>query len=137
MDVHRASNEKRERAASMSKSGSGVECQPNAAAPLLRDEKSRRDWIEHELDMCCQVPFVACLSKVIGVEVSHLALTSAEPSLQRSSRCEAHCSICADGCCLWPASHGYLQGKFCQLAMCHLRRAELYMHEVTKQSLNS
>lgn len=53
MDVHRASNEKRERAASLSKSATGVECQPNA--PLLRDEKSRRDWIEHELDMCCQV----------------------------------------------------------------------------------
>jgi hypothetical protein len=55
MDVHRASNEKRERAASLSKSATGVECQPNASAPLLRDEKSRRDWIEHELDMCCQV----------------------------------------------------------------------------------
>ena len=33
----------------------GVEAQPNNTAPLLRDEKSRRDWIEHELDMCCQV----------------------------------------------------------------------------------
>jgi len=55
MEVHRASNEKRERAASVVKSVGGVECQPNAAAPLLRDEKSRRDWIEHELDMCCQV----------------------------------------------------------------------------------
>ena len=55
MDVHRASNEKRERAASVSKSGNGVECQPNASAPLLRDDKGRRDWIEHELDMCCQV----------------------------------------------------------------------------------
>lgn len=55
MDVHRASSEKRERAAPVSKSVGGVECQPNAAAPLLRDEKSRREWIEHELDMCCQV----------------------------------------------------------------------------------
>ncbi|BDA42916.1 Kinesin-like protein KIN-4C [Coccomyxa sp. Obi] len=54
MDVHRTSNEKRERAASLSKSGTGVECQPNASAPLLRDDKGRRDWIEHELDMCCQ-----------------------------------------------------------------------------------
>ena len=33
----------------------GVEAQPNNTAPLLRDEKARRDWIEHEVDMCCQV----------------------------------------------------------------------------------
>lgn len=33
----------------------GIDAQPNNTAPLLRDEKSRREWIEHELDMCCQV----------------------------------------------------------------------------------
>ena len=32
-----------------------VECQPNNAAPLLRDEKARREWVEHELDMSGQV----------------------------------------------------------------------------------
>lgn len=31
-----------------------VECQPNQAAPLLRDEKSRREWVERELDICNQ-----------------------------------------------------------------------------------
>lgn len=30
-----------------------VDCQPNQWAPLLRDEKSRRDWVERELDACC------------------------------------------------------------------------------------
>jgi hypothetical protein len=29
------------------------ECQPNAMAPLLRDEKSRREWVEAELDAHC------------------------------------------------------------------------------------
>lgn len=33
----------------------GLDLQPNHMAPLLRDEKSRRDWIERELDICCQV----------------------------------------------------------------------------------
>ena len=33
----------------------GVEAQPNNTAPLLRDEKARREWVEHELDMSCQV----------------------------------------------------------------------------------
>lgn len=30
-----------------------VDCQPNQMAPLLRDEKSRREWVERELDACC------------------------------------------------------------------------------------
>jgi hypothetical protein len=54
LELHRTSGEKRERSASLFKP-SGVECQPNMSAPLLRDEKSRREWIEHELDMSCQV----------------------------------------------------------------------------------
>ncbi len=53
MDLHRVSGEKR--AAVAASKPAGVECQPNAAAPLLRDEKARREWVEHELDMCCQV----------------------------------------------------------------------------------
>lgn len=35
--------------------GNGIEAQPNNTAPLLRDEKARKEWIEYELDMCCQV----------------------------------------------------------------------------------
>ena len=52
-ELHRVSGEKR--AAVAANKPAGVECQPNAAAPLLRDEKARREWVEHELDMCCQV----------------------------------------------------------------------------------
>ena len=65
VEVQRASTERRERSGSVSSAaerrpsaaalGSGVEVQPNGGAPLLRDEKARRDWVEHELDMCCQV----------------------------------------------------------------------------------
>lgn len=29
------------------------ECQPNPMAPLLRDEKGRREWVEGELDAHC------------------------------------------------------------------------------------
>ncbi|GMH44881.1 hypothetical protein BSKO_12838 [Bryopsis sp. KO-2023] len=36
------------------KTGNTVECQPNQGAPLLRDEKSRREWLERELDVCNQ-----------------------------------------------------------------------------------
>lgn len=53
MELHRVSGEKRSAVAASRPAG--VECQPNAAAPLLRDEKARREWVEHELDMCCQV----------------------------------------------------------------------------------
>lgn len=52
-ELHRVSGEKR--AAAAASKSAGVECQPNAAAPLLRDERARREWVEHELDMCCQV----------------------------------------------------------------------------------
>ena len=59
MEVHRASGAQRERSASMSaaaRAGTpGVEAVPNSGAPLLRDERARREWLEHELDMCCQV----------------------------------------------------------------------------------
>jgi hypothetical protein len=30
-----------------------AECQPNPNAPLLRDERTRRDWVEGELDAYC------------------------------------------------------------------------------------
>ena len=59
VEVHRASGAQRERSASMSaaaRAGTpGVEAVPNSGAPLLRDERARREWLEHELDMCCQV----------------------------------------------------------------------------------
>jgi kinesin family protein 4/21/27 len=29
-----------------------LELQPNAAAPLLRTEKARREWVEQELELC-------------------------------------------------------------------------------------
>lgn len=54
MELHRVSGDKRAATAATVKP-SGVECQPNAGAPLLRDEKGRREWLENELDMCCQV----------------------------------------------------------------------------------
>ncbi len=54
LEVHRGTTEKRERSGSLS-TANLVECQPNNAAPLLRDEKGRREWIEHELDLSCQV----------------------------------------------------------------------------------
>ena len=55
-ELNRAGAEKRERAAA-ARSGaqSSIEVQPNNLAPLLRDEKARRDWVEQELDICCQV----------------------------------------------------------------------------------
>ena len=34
---------------------SGPECQPNADAPLLRDEGARRKWVDEELFRCCEV----------------------------------------------------------------------------------
>lgn len=39
-----------------------VECQPNQHAPLLRDEKARKSWVERELDACCAVR--SCLDDV-------------------------------------------------------------------------
>lgn len=32
-----------------------VEVQPNAQAPLLRNERGRREWLEKELDLCNMV----------------------------------------------------------------------------------
>lgn len=45
-------------------SSNAIEAQPNSAAPLLRDEKARREWIEHELDLCCQVGHLEMSCKV-------------------------------------------------------------------------
>lgn len=59
LEVHRGANEKRERTGSIFNTNL-VECQPNSGAPLLRDEKGRRDWIEHELDLSCQVGYLFC-----------------------------------------------------------------------------
>lgn len=64
--MHRGANEKRERTGSIFNANL-VECQPNSAAPLLRDEKGRREWIEHELDMSCQVAaYVAVCFDISG-----------------------------------------------------------------------
>lgn len=32
--------------------GAEMELQPNAAAPLLRNSKARREWIEQEMELC-------------------------------------------------------------------------------------
>ncbi|KAK9792731.1 hypothetical protein WJX73_010908 [Symbiochloris irregularis] len=52
-EIHRGAAEKRERVAAV-RALQGIEVQPNNAAPLLRDEKARREWVEQELDMACQ-----------------------------------------------------------------------------------
>ena len=35
--------------------GVAVECQPNLHAPLLKDEKGRREWLEREINICNRV----------------------------------------------------------------------------------
>ena len=55
LEVHRNRDDKQAKAQAAARSSNAVECQPNIAAPLLRDEKARRDWVERELDICCQV----------------------------------------------------------------------------------
>lgn len=60
IEVHKQTAEARGRGASglpPASSAPKLDCQPNASAPLLRDEKSRKDWIDRELDICNQVPF--------------------------------------------------------------------------------
>lgn len=59
--MHQKAGELRSQRPAPSKA-SGVEAQPNNTAPLLRDERARRDWVEHELDFCCQVrhPLLTC-----------------------------------------------------------------------------
>lgn len=32
--------------------GGDLELQPNASAPLLRNSKARREWIEQEMELC-------------------------------------------------------------------------------------
>lgn len=55
IDLHKGREDKQAKAQAAAKACSLVECQPNTGAPLLRDEKARRDWVERELDICCQV----------------------------------------------------------------------------------
>ncbi len=65
--MHRGREDSKAKAQATAKANSLVECQPNTGAPLLRDEKARRDWVERELDICCQV--TPCLT-VVGQAVS-------------------------------------------------------------------
>jgi len=55
VEVHQRAGDTRSQRPLQPKSN-GAEAQPNNSAPLLRDEKSRQQWVENELDMCCQVP---------------------------------------------------------------------------------
>lgn len=55
IEVHRGREDKQAKAQATARANNLVECQPNTGAPLLRDEKARRDWVERELDICCQV----------------------------------------------------------------------------------
>ncbi len=52
-----------------------VECQPHPAAPLLRDERGRREWVERELEACCQAFDLQKVLEVRGdwVEIRLLA----------------------------------------------------------------
>lgn len=79
IEVHRGREDSKARAQATAKAASLVECQPNTGAPLLRDEKARRDWVERELDICCQVSPVqsaSCNTLSRGVCVLiHVALS--------------------------------------------------------------
>lgn len=55
IEVHKGREDKQAKAQATARANNLVECQPNTGAPLLRDEKARRDWVERELDICCQV----------------------------------------------------------------------------------
>ena len=55
IDLHRQRDDAKSKAQAAAKQATPVECQPSASAPLLRDEKARRDWVERELEFCCQV----------------------------------------------------------------------------------
>ena len=73
IEVHRGREDTKAKAQATAKANSLVECQPNTGAPLLRDEKARRDWVERELDICCQVkPPFYCLTLGRGVAKSCL-----------------------------------------------------------------
>lgn len=60
IDLHRQRDEAKSKAQVAAKQATPVECQPSASAPLLRDEKARRDWVERELEFCCQVWALGC-----------------------------------------------------------------------------
>lgn len=47
--TNKAQNDARRRAGAQA---GAVECQPNLHAPLLKDDKSRREWLEREINMC-------------------------------------------------------------------------------------
>ena len=48
----KAQNDARKRAGAQT---GAVECQPNPHAPLLKDDKSRREWLEREINICNRV----------------------------------------------------------------------------------
>ena len=73
LDLHKNREDKQIRAQSAAKANSAVECQPNTTAPLLRDEKARRDWVERELDICCQV-------RADSVNVARNIMSSTDPA---------------------------------------------------------
>ena len=75
IDLHRQRDDAKSKAQAAAKQANPVECQPSASAPLLRDEKARRDWVERELEFCCQVwPLscrelqLCCLERAVFVE---------------------------------------------------------------------
>ena len=100
-ELHRVSGEKR--AAVAANKPAGVECQPNAAAPLLRDEKARREWVEHELDMCCQVSTHKPCTRRGAAAGEGPLLPILMPSNAKSSTLLARsctcCCWCRDTCC--------------------------------------
>lgn len=69
-----------------------AECQPNPNAPLLRDERTRRDWVEGELDAYCSsfelqarcccataattmlLPTCCCCCLLLGEQLVHCTL---------------------------------------------------------------
>ena len=48
VEVHQRANDLRAQRPAASARSISVEAQPNNTAPLLRDDKARREWIEHE-----------------------------------------------------------------------------------------
>ncbi|KAK9835062.1 hypothetical protein WJX81_008045 [Elliptochloris bilobata] len=110
VEVHRAARSeadaRRERSASAAAARPGApagpECQPNAGAPLLRDERARREWLEHELGLACQsheLQRVLEGEKALRAEAARrLADLQRQATLGRSSRPQA--ALAADAAAL-------------------------------------
>lgn len=104
--------------------GADLELQPNASAPLLRNSKARREWIEQEMELCStswqyqKVGMMSGLCLLQALTATHTFVDTLHAGRlpHRTADSDTQLAVCFATC--WPSAYGLHRRSVCSSSVC-------------------